>query len=67
LTSLRERSRIASTADYIVIPAPVPCSIAVFSCPCGAQAFEDTKHVAPEGWSVSEDGSVRCPVCAAED
>jgi hypothetical protein len=64
LTSLRKRSRIDPTAEYIVIPAPVPCSIAVFSCRCGAQAFEDTKHVAPEGWSTADDGTVRCPVCS---
>ncbi len=54
-------------AEYVVIPAPVPCSVALFSCPCGAKAFEDTKHVAPKGWSPADDGSVRCPACSAKD
>jgi hypothetical protein len=58
---------MAQTADYIVIPAPFPCSVALFSCPCGAKAVEsDTKRVAPKGWSTAEDGSPRCPVCAGK-
>jgi hypothetical protein len=66
LTSLREGSRIAPTAEYIVIPVPFPCSVALFSCPCGAKAVEETKKAAPKGWSVDADGSARCPVCVAK-
>ena len=40
LTSVRDPSRIMPTADYFIIPAPVPCSVALFSCPCGARADE---------------------------
>jgi len=67
LTSKRDPSRIVPTADYFVIPAPVPCSVALFSCPCGAKAFEsDPKQLAPKGWTTADDGSVRCPVCSAK-
>jgi hypothetical protein len=54
------------TADYLVIPAPFPCSVALFSCPCGAKAVDDPRHVEPKGWSTAEDGSPRCPVCTAK-
>jgi hypothetical protein len=57
-------ARIATTAEYIVTPAPVPCSVAVFSCSCGAEAVEfDLKLVVPTGWSTADDGSARCPKC----
>jgi hypothetical protein len=56
------------TADYFLIPAPVPCSVALFTCPCGAHAVDyDPKDVSPPGWSKAEDGSQRCPRCSAED
>ena len=67
MTSLRDEARIVQTAEYLVIPVPFPCSVALFSCPCGAKAVEsDTKHVVPKGWSTAEDGSTRCPVCTAK-
>jgi hypothetical protein len=51
LTSGRDEVRIARTADYFVSPAPYPCSVAMFRCPCGAKAVEyDVKRVAPPGW-----------------
>ena len=57
----------AETAEYIVIPAPFPCSVALFSCPCGAKTVEyDVKRAAPTGWSTADDGSNRCPRCTAE-
>lgn len=58
--------KIAETADYFVTPAPVPSSVAVFSCPCGATAAEfDAKELVPPKWSTADDGSHRCPVCTA--
>ena len=67
MTSGRQEARIAHTADYYVIPAPFPCSVALFSCPCGAKAVEsDPKRVAPKGWSTTGEGSPRCPVCTAK-
>jgi hypothetical protein len=58
---------MAQTADYIVIPAPFPCSVALFSCPCGAKAFEyDPREVEPKDWSTAENGSLRCPACTAK-
>lgn len=66
LTAGGDGAKIASTADYFVIPAPCPCSVALFSCPCGAKAVEyDLKEVAPPGWSTSDDGVLRCPECSA--
>jgi hypothetical protein len=68
LTAARRESEDSSvTAEYVVIPAPFPCSAGLFSCSCGATAVEyDLKRVAPEGWSTAEDGSCRCPRCTAE-
>ena len=67
MTSGRQEARIAHTADYYVIPAPFPCSVALFRCPCGAKAVEsDPKRVAPKNWSTAEDGASRCPVCTAK-
>jgi hypothetical protein len=58
--------KIARTADYFVTPAPVPSSVAVFSCPCGATEVEyDVKDVAAPEWSTDDDGSHRCPECTA--
>jgi hypothetical protein len=66
LTTGRREARIAPTADYFVIPAPVPCSVAVFTCPCGAKAMEyDLERALPEGWSSTEAGSTLCPHCSA--
>jgi len=66
LTTRRREARITQTADYFVIPAPVPCSVAVFTCPCGAQAMEyDLERPLPAGWSSTEDGSTLCPRCSA--
>jgi hypothetical protein len=59
--------KIAQMADYFVTPAPIPSSVAVFSCLCGATAAEfDAKEVVPPDWSTGDDGSHRCPVCTAE-
>lgn len=67
LTSRCRETKIAETADYFVTPAPIPSSVAVFSCPCGATAVEyDATEVAPPDWSTADDGSCRCPVCTAE-
>jgi hypothetical protein len=67
LTSLRYEVKIVQTADYFVTPAPIPSSVAVFNCPCGATAAEyDAKDLAPPDWSTADDGSHRCPVCTAE-
>jgi hypothetical protein len=53
-------------ADYFVVPAPVPCSVAVFTCPCGAKTVEyDLERASPPGWSSTEDGSTLCPPCSA--
>jgi hypothetical protein len=58
--------KIAGTADYFITPAPVPSSVAVFSCACGATEVEyDVKDAAPPEWSTADDGSPRCPVCTA--
>jgi hypothetical protein len=58
--------KIAQTADYFITPAPVPSSVAVFSCACGATEVEyDVKDPAPPEWSTADDGSPRCPVCTA--
>jgi hypothetical protein len=66
LTSDRDEPKIVQTADYFVTPAPIPCSVALFSCPCGATAVEyDVKRVAPAGWSTADDGVLRCPACTA--
>ena len=46
LAWLREDRR--RTADYFVTPAPVPCSVAVFSCACGATDVECD----PETWQL---------------
>ena len=68
LTSGSDEARIGQTADYFVIPGPFPCSVAVFSCPCGAKAIDyDVKQVAPPGWGTADDGSYRCPACIAEE
>jgi hypothetical protein len=59
--------KIAQMADYFVTPAPIPSSVAVFSCRCGATQVEyDATEVAPPDWSTADDGSHRCPVCTAE-
>jgi hypothetical protein len=51
-------------AEYFAIPAPCPCSVALFECACGATAVDyDLQKAVPAGWSVAEDGSVRCPRC----
>jgi hypothetical protein len=66
LTTPHGGAKIAGTADYFVIPAPVPCTVAVFTCPCGAQVVEaDREQALPPGWSTTEDGSSRCPRCSA--
>src|SRR5215467_7763556 len=66
LTRPHRRTRIVFTADYFVIPAPVPCSVAVFTCRCGAQTVEyDLERAAPPDWSSAEDGSTLCPRCSA--
>jgi len=63
---MRHGTKIARTADYFVIPAPVPCTVAAFTCACGARAFEsDRTRGLPSGWSSAEDGSNRCPPCSA--
>jgi len=62
----REEARIAGTVDYVVIPAPFPCSLALFTCPCGAKAVDDPRHATPKGWTTAADGSVRCPACSAK-
>jgi hypothetical protein len=55
-------------ADYFVTPTPVPSSVALFTCPCGAIAVDyDLKEALPPGWSSAEDGSDRCPPCAAAE
>jgi hypothetical protein len=60
--------RIGQTVDHFVIPAPYPCSVALFTCPCGAQAVEyDVERVAPPGWEMGDDGLPRCPACIAEE
>ncbi len=52
--------------EYFEIPAPFPCSVALFVCGCGATAVDyDVTEPAPTGWSVAEDGSARCPRCYA--
>jgi len=67
LTTRRAEIKIAQMADYFVTPAPIPSSVALFSCPCGATAAEfDAKEVVPPDWSTADDGSCRCPVCTAE-
>src|SRR5512132_409292 len=67
LTSRRREMKIAQMADYFVTPAPIPSSVAVFSCRCGATKVEyDATEVAPPDWSTADDGSHRCPVCTAE-
>jgi hypothetical protein len=54
-------------ADYFVTPAPIPSSVAVFSCRCGVTEVEyDAMEVVPPEWSTAADGSQRCPVCTAE-
>jgi hypothetical protein len=54
LTSLRYEVKIVQTADYFVTPAPIPSSVAVFNCPCGATAAEyDAKDLAPPDWSTA--------------
>jgi hypothetical protein len=66
LTADADGAKIAPTADYFVIPAPCPCSVALFSCPCGASTVEyDVKHAAPPGWETTDDGEARCPECSA--
>jgi len=40
LTRTRRDDKIARTTDYFVIPAPVPCGVALFTCRCGAYAVE---------------------------
>jgi hypothetical protein len=53
-----------ATADYFVIPGPAPCSVALFTCPCGAHAVDyDLSDEAPPGWTKSDDGELRCPEC----
>ncbi len=67
LTTRRGEARIAQTADYYVIPAPVPFSVALFTCPCGAKAVEyDVKRDEPAGWMTADDGSHRWAPCARE-
>jgi hypothetical protein len=67
LTDGDDGRRIPPTADYFVIPAPCPCSVALFSCRCGATAVDyDLKDDAPPGWETAEDGELLCPVCAAK-
>jgi hypothetical protein len=67
LTGPGQDAKIAQMADYFVIPTPVPCSVALFTCPCGAHAVEyDVKRAAPTGWSTADDGSCRCPRCSAK-
>jgi hypothetical protein len=59
-------AKITQTVDYFTIPAPFPCSVALFSCRCGATAVEyDLEQTTPAGWSTAEDGSDRCPRCSA--
>jgi hypothetical protein len=66
LTADGDGAKIAPTADYFVIPAPCPCSVALFSCPCGANAVDyDVKDAAPAGWTTTDDGEARCPECSA--
>ena len=51
-------------AEYVAVPTPFPCSVALFTCSCGAKTVEyDPKTVAPTGWSTTEDGAARCPEC----
>jgi hypothetical protein len=67
LTAGGYAAKIAPTADYFVIPAPCPCSVALFSCACGATAVDyDLKQDLPPGWEAAEDGEFRCPRCSAE-
>lgn len=68
MTSDRDEANIAQTAEYFVIPASFPCSVALFSCSCGAKTLEyEVERVAPTGWVTTEDGELRCPVCAERD
>jgi hypothetical protein len=61
------KHKIAWTPDYFVTSAPFPCSIALFSCSCGARAVEyDLKQGAPAAWTTAQDGSQRCPACSTE-
>ena len=51
--------------DYVAIHALAPCSVAVFSCECGASSLEfDVKREAPDDWLARDDGSHLCPHCA---
>jgi hypothetical protein len=66
LTAGRHGAKIAPTAEYFVIPAPCPCSVALFSCACGATVVDyDVKEAAPAGWEAADDGEVLCPECSA--
>ena len=50
---------------YGFIHASVPCSVALFMCPCGAKTIEiDVRREAPDGWVALADDSHLCPPCA---
>jgi hypothetical protein len=52
--------------EYIVNLSSVPCSVALFTCDCGASTvdYDLRQDHLPPGWSPAEDGSPRCPRCS---
>ena len=64
--SSHERDHFLIATEYYVNQASVPLGVAVFVCACGAKRVECEPHhgSAPEGWSVSADGTTLCPRCA---
>lgn len=63
----RARDHFDITTEYYVNQAAVPLGVALFGCACGAKRVECNLHggSAPEGWSITADGSCLCPRCAS--
>lgn len=52
---------------YAAVSAFVPCSVALFTCECGASAVEfDMRLEVPHGWSTRETPHL-CPRCSGDE
>lgn len=53
--------------QYGVLSAFVPCSVALFTCSCGASKVEaDIRREVPDGWSTLELSHL-CPRCSGDE
>jgi hypothetical protein len=66
LTTARRGASIGGvTVRHGVIHASVPCSVALYTCSCGASTVEfDVRLPVPDGWSAVGNDTVLCPHCA---